>query len=203
MRRASQVHASHPQTQRGVTLIELMIVITIVSIISMMGVPSFARLLTSNTVSSQVNGFLVDAHFTRSEALKRGTSVTLCRTVNPDAAEPACAKSTDAGGWESGWLVFVDSDNDGVRTSSEQLLRVQQFQGDSGGIRAGDGTAYDAIRYRATGWAPGKAASLRFLPKSAAAQSDVKLGRTVCINTLGRVRSMNSSAADCASGSAS
>jgi type IV fimbrial biogenesis protein FimT len=193
----------HSRAPRGVTLIELMVVIAIVGIIGMMAAPSFARMLASNTVTSQVNGFLTDAQFSRSEALKRGTSVTMCRTISPDAASPTCAQSTDTGGWETGWIVFVDSDNDGVRSSTEQLLRVQQNLVGSGGIAPGDGVAYDVIRYRASGWAPGKASALRFLPREASAQSDVKLGRTVCVNSLGRVRSMNTSDADCATGSAS
>jgi type IV fimbrial biogenesis protein FimT len=198
--KASQVQSLHRPAQRGVTLIELMVVVAIVGIIGMIGAPSFARMVASNTVTSQVNGFLIDAQFSRSEALKRGTSVTMCRSANPDAATPTCVKPTDAGGWETGWIIFVDSDNDGVRTSDEQLLRVQQTIGDSGGIQPVGG-AYDVIRYRATGWATGKAASLRFLPRAESAQSDVKLGRTVCVNTLGRVKSMNTSDAVCAAGS--
>ena len=200
MSRASQVRSSHAKAQCGVTLVELLVVIAIVGIIGMIGAPSFARMLAGNTVTGQVNTFLIDAQFSRSEALKRGTSVTMCRSVNPDAATPTCVKSTDAGGWETGWIVFVDNDNDGARISAEQLLRAQQNLGDSGGIRSPDGTAYDVIRYRATGWAPGKAAALRFLPRAVSAQSDVKLGRTVCVNSLGRVKSMNTSDAVCAAG---
>ena len=198
MSRASQMHSTRCKAQRGVTLIELMIVVAIVGIIGMIGAPSFARMLASNTVTSQVNGFLIDAQFSRSEALKRGTSVTMCRSANPDAVTPTCVKSTDTGGWETGWIVFVDTDNDGVRTSAEQLLRVQQNLGDSGGIQSPDGTAHDVIRYRATGWAPGTTGALRFLPRAVASQSDVKLGRTVCISSLGRMKSMNTSDAVCA-----
>ncbi|CAN5489482.1 N/A [soil metagenome] len=202
MSQASQVKSVQGTAQRGVTLVELMVVVAIVGIIGVIGMPSFARMLSSNTVTSQVNGFLIDAQFSRSEALKRGTSVTMCRSANPDAAAPTCVKSTDAGGWETGWIIFVDGDNDGVRASGEQLLRVQQSVADSGGIQPVGG-AYDVIRYRATGWAPGKATSLRFLPRAQSAQSDVTLGRTVCVNTLGRVKSMNTSDAVCVAGTGS
>lgn len=181
---------------RGFTLLELLVVIAIVAILAALAAPPFGRLIATSAVTGHVNDFIADSRYARSEALRRGTSVTMCRSTDPDAASPACA-TDNAAGWESGWIVFVDTDSNNSRGAGEQLLRVHARMGDSGGIRKVGTNNYNQLRYRATGWAIAANATLRFLPQGAGAQADMKQGRTVCISTLGRVRSLPSADAIC------
>ncbi len=66
-----------------------------------------------------------DLMFARSEAIKRGRPVQLCRQ---DVVEGLCAGSSASGRmlWQQGWLIFVDGDRDRQLDTSkgDQLLRV-------------------------------------------------------------------------------
>ena len=42
-------------------------------------------------MSGNVNGFLADMRYARSESIRRGGGVTLCRSDAPEAAAPVCA----------------------------------------------------------------------------------------------------------------
>ena len=83
---------------RGFTLIEMMVTLTVLVILSMIAVPSFRDASLSSQLRSSANNFIATANFARSEAIKRGTAVTMC--VSTDGA--TCA----AGGWEQGWIVL-------------------------------------------------------------------------------------------------
>jgi type IV fimbrial biogenesis protein FimT len=83
---------------RGFTLIEMMIAITVAGILLMIAVPSFRNASLSSQLRSAANDFIASTNFARSEAIKRGTAVTMC--VSTDGS--SCA----AGGWEQGWIVL-------------------------------------------------------------------------------------------------
>jgi type IV fimbrial biogenesis protein FimT len=184
---------------RGFSMIELLVVLAIMGILAVLAMPSFARLAATNLVTAQVNDFIADSRFARTEALRRGTSVTMCRSGNPDSANPACAGTDVTSGWEGGWIIFVDNNSSNSRNGGEELLRVHAAMPDSGGIRKSGTNNYNQLRYGATGWAIAANATLRFLPKSPTAQADVTQGRTVCISSLGRVRALPTSDASCSS----
>jgi len=83
---------------RGFTLIEMMIAITVAGILLMIAVPSFRNASLSSQLRSAANDFIASTNFARSEAIKRGAAVTMC--VSTDGS--SCA----AGGWEQGWIVL-------------------------------------------------------------------------------------------------
>lgn len=115
-----KLHHSSPPARtrhRGVTLIELLTVVSIVAILAAVGVPSFQQTIVRNRMAAQSNEFLTALNFTRSESVKRGHSVTLCRSS--DGA--ACSSS---GGWESGWLAFADPNGNGTLDTGEAVIRV-------------------------------------------------------------------------------
>ncbi|MDZ7752605.1 MAG: GspH/FimT family pseudopilin [Gammaproteobacteria bacterium] len=113
-------------TYRGFTIIELMITILIVSILLAIGVPSMQTLIMNNRLTSSANNFLTELNLARSEAIKRGVQVVVCRTNAPNADPPVCGAGT-ANTWTDGWITFVN-DNDVLAAAyddgSETLLRV-------------------------------------------------------------------------------
>lgn len=112
------------QKLRGFTLIELLVVIAIVAIMVTLAAPSFVNMIRSNNMTSTVNSFLADLRFARSEAIRRGGGVVMCRSDSPEAAAPTCGSGSTVG-WESGWIIFQDLNNNLNYASTEPLLRVQ------------------------------------------------------------------------------
>lgn len=102
----------------GFTLTELLVVITIVAILMGLGAPSYKYVTVSNRMSAEVNGLLGDMQLARAEAIKAGSSVTVCSSSNGTT----CSNSTD---WSGGWIVFTDPTDLGVVDPDEVILRVQ------------------------------------------------------------------------------
>jgi len=92
--------------QFGFTLLELMVAMVILFILIAIGVPSFNGLIKDSRLRTTTNKLLMDINFARSEAVKRGARVSLCRSANPVAGTPSCGGTTEV--WTSGWIVFVD-----------------------------------------------------------------------------------------------
>jgi len=120
------------RSQSGFTLIELLVAISIGVIFMTLAVPSFQGFIARNRVESAANLLMASFAYARSEAIKRGVRVTLCKSSN--------ASTCGGTGWEDGWIIFLDSNGNGTRqttgvTPSEDLLRVNQAQPNSVTIR--------------------------------------------------------------------
>jgi prepilin-type N-terminal cleavage/methylation domain-containing protein len=132
-------HASSARRhQFGYTLLEALVVVTIIGILAAAGIPSFIQSMNSATVTSQVSAFTSAVRSARAEAIRRGRMVTLCRSDNPEAANPTCTNTAGgATGWASGWIVFEDSDpggNRGVVDANDSIISVQAPFNNSGGF---------------------------------------------------------------------
>lgn len=76
--------------QAGFSLVELMVVISIVAILSAIGLPSFRALIENQKIRSASSDLYTALVRARSEAIKRNTTVTL---------------SPISGNWASGWQI--------------------------------------------------------------------------------------------------
>lgn len=97
---------------RGFTMIELLVVLTISAILVAAAVPSFTWLMNTTRVANGTNNTIAALERARSEAVRRGNVVSICRTLDPNAADNVLACSNAAGGgyavgdWGSGWVMF-------------------------------------------------------------------------------------------------
>lgn len=101
------------QRQTGLTMIELMIVVTIAAILAGIAIPSFSDLINRTRLTSTMSQLTSDLNRARSEAIKRNSRVLVCVRGGTDAA-PVCGAGTD---WRNGWVVCSDKDtvlNDGI-----------------------------------------------------------------------------------------
>jgi type IV fimbrial biogenesis protein FimT len=106
------------EVQGGFTLIELMVSLSVLGILLAIASGSFSSMMASARQRVLGNDLLRDLRLTRSEAILRGERVVMCVATSTE-------KCTNSGGWHQGWLMFVDSNNNGARDASEQTLRYR------------------------------------------------------------------------------
>ena len=126
----------------GFTLIELMVTLVVVAVLVTIGAPAFTTFIANQRLSTQANDLISDLVFARSEAVKRSSAVTICKTADPNAASPTC-DATVADRWTAGRLIFLDNNNDGQHDAGEQIMRVRQaLEGSdtTGNMLLGDGS---------------------------------------------------------------
>jgi len=98
--------------QRGFTLVELMVTIVVLGVLLAVAVPNFQSMIRRNAVASASNSLLADMSYARTEAITRGTIVSIC----PSSDGVAC---TDSGtDYESGWLVYTYTAGHGVAATA-------------------------------------------------------------------------------------
>jgi type IV fimbrial biogenesis protein FimT len=132
---------------KGFTLIELMITIAIAAILAGLAAPAFQGVIANNRLKSHSSAIYSALLLARSEAIKRNTSVALCKSI--DGA--ACVST---GGWQQGWIVFHDANGDGVHQVAETI--VQRATGLSGDFSvdstvSGSSTAVHQVSFASSG----------------------------------------------------
>jgi type IV fimbrial biogenesis protein FimT len=111
----------HPRRRysSGITLLELITVMTLAAILMAIGVPSFRYVTTANRIAAEVNGLVGDLQYARAEAIKEGANVVACASTDG-------ATCSNANTWQNGWVVCSDVNNSGSCDAGEPLFRVQK-----------------------------------------------------------------------------
>jgi len=90
----------------GYSLGELMVALAVVSVIIAVGLPNMSVFFKSNRMVANTNALISGLNIARSEAIKRNSRVSICKSTNADTAAPTCATGTE--NWSDGWIVFVE-----------------------------------------------------------------------------------------------
>ncbi|QSI75637.1 GspH/FimT family pseudopilin [Niveibacterium microcysteis] len=107
--------------QKGFTLVELMITVTILGILLALAAPSFSDVLARQRIAGAASDLSSDLMLARIEASRRGGRVSLC----PSADGVACGA---VGDWSRGWIVFSDPDGDGVIAAATDIVRTRRIE---------------------------------------------------------------------------
>lgn len=135
-------------TQHGFTLYELLVTVMIMGIILSIGVPNFLEFTRNNRMAATSNDLLAAFTLARTEAVKRKSPVTVCSSLNPLAANPACG-----GTFADGWVVFADDDGDIAIDAGEEVIRGIGPIRDGITLQTNGGANY--FSYAATGFGRG------------------------------------------------
>jgi len=129
---------------RGFTLVELVTTMAVAGILVTLAVPSFSEVIKNNRLITQENDFVTTLNLARSEAIRRSSRITVCKSSD----QVSCSS---AGGWEQGWIAFNDVNGDGVVTNpATNVLRVHGAL--SNGVTLnGDANLVDYISYVSSG----------------------------------------------------
>lgn len=135
----------------GLTLIELLVGLSIGVSVLALSAP-MANMLRENKAQSISYEFTAALNFARSEAIKRGNPVTICRTISGFR----CEGESDINGqkdWSKGWIVFSDINGNGqVNSTQDEILRVRQALGEGYTLRS---NAKVRVTYKPIGVSPG------------------------------------------------
>jgi type IV fimbrial biogenesis protein FimT len=145
--------ATMPLGSRGFTLIELIVTVAIAAVLAGLAAPSFKQLTTNNRLKSHATALHTSLLLARSEAIKRKSRVVLCKSSDG-------ATCVTAGGWQQGWIVFSDANDNASPDAGELFIqKVASLSGDF--VLKGDGNLADYVSYSSTG-APKLSASDTF-----------------------------------------
>ena len=101
---------------QGITLIEMMIVIVILSILLAIAVPNFSNLILSNQISGHASDFIDTLRIAKTESNAKLTPVTVCvRNNNGDDCDAAAT-------WSNGWIAFLDNNGDTTVDNGETII---------------------------------------------------------------------------------
>jgi type IV fimbrial biogenesis protein FimT len=98
--------------QRGFTLIELMVAMTILAIVVVTGLPEFNKFVKDIKLGGMASDLRADVQFARSESIRRNARVLVC--PRSTITSSTCATTVTATTWANGWLVCHDVDADGA-----------------------------------------------------------------------------------------
>jgi type IV fimbrial biogenesis protein FimT len=107
--------------RRGFTLVELLVAMAVGAILLAIAIPGYAFLVNTNKLAAVTNELVIALQLARSEAIKRGQRVTVCKSASSSSVSPSCSNAVT---WQQGWLVFVDSGVRGVVEPTDTVLHV-------------------------------------------------------------------------------
>ncbi|MEO8778302.1 MAG: GspH/FimT family pseudopilin [Rhodanobacter sp.] len=181
MKTAPGKSASH-RAQCGTSLIEQIMVLTIIGVLLGVAVPSLRHTLSRNRLQVAQTDFIAALQHARSTAVTSGKRTLFC----PSADGTRCSGGTQ---WERGWLIGHDT------TGNHQPDGKPSYTGAAyPGLRIASSSGRHDVRFKPDGSSPGSNLTLLFCEVGANGRA-----LSVVVSNPGRVRGAPASAAQTAS----
>lgn len=124
-------------------MVEMLVVLGIAVGLLVVSIPSLLSMRNALDLRLASYDLFVGLQLARSEAIKRNGRVVICKSSN-------VVQCASTGGWDQGWIVFQDTNNDAVRQSEEVLIFQQQKSLRKIQI-TGNGNVRNYVSFTATG----------------------------------------------------
>ncbi|MHB8744287.1 MAG: GspH/FimT family pseudopilin [Sulfuricaulis sp.] len=117
--------------QAGFTFIELMATLVVASVLATLAAPALTNFVADQRITDEANDLVGDLNLARSEAIRTGSYVVVCKSTNPGTTTPSCDISSATDPWTTGRLIFTDTDaasppgSNQYSSGSDTLLRVR------------------------------------------------------------------------------
>lgn len=181
----------------GFTLIELMITLLIAAIVLSASLPQLGLIANQINFSSIQQSLISSIVFTRGEAIRNGGQAAICASDSIESATTSCSAS--AGDWSSGWIIFVDRNNNGIfdppfnhstgaaarLPTDDEMLKMRHVES----LAVITWSQNNAITFQGDGTVPAvNAGTFKFCDS----RGDTSVVKGVVLNLSGRVRSTDS-----------
>ncbi len=166
------MHAKKPQN--GFTLFEMIIALSIVSILAIYAVPNYQTLKHNSTMTQELNRLIRTIGFARNQSVTLSQHIILCSSQSLKACDGDSQ-------WHHGWLVFADLDRNKKYDDNDQLLLSEHKM--KTGLEAVSSQFRKFIRFDQTGFSPGTNLTIRFCDQRGATH-----GKAIIISNVGRPR---------------
>lgn len=158
--------------QVGFTLIELMVVMSMVALIAALAIPSWNTMVVNNRIRAAVNDWTQSLYFARSEAIRQNTRITICASSD--------GSSCTASGYEAGWIVKTELPAI-TGTILQDTLPVQRA------TLTPNTNSARSITFLPNGLPEGNFAGFRLMVRDDPAVDDA-LSKYICVARTGRAR---------------
>jgi len=158
--------------QRGISLIEQIMVLAIIAVLMGIAAPPLRQLLSRNELRVAQTDFIAALQHAREAAVMGGRPTLFCPTRDGSS----CSESTR---WESGWLLGRDSNRDDQPDGGP----LHVGQGYAGQVAIYSSGGRHVVRFHPDGSASGSNITLLFCQPSSASEALV-----VVVSNAGRIR---------------
>jgi type IV fimbrial biogenesis protein FimT len=172
MNRAMRLSAPSGPPERGFSLLELLVVLSLALALAALALPSFRSLVVRWALQTEGQALVDDLRFARTQAVMLGQPVSIC----PSADGATCATHAD---WGRGWLMFIDPDADRMIDTDDRLLRQHQPSSAVQAISSNATARRAGLTYQPTGAARAAGQTVRLQGRGSGL-------RLVCISMQGR-----------------
>jgi type IV fimbrial biogenesis protein FimT len=137
----------------GWTLVELMIALAIVGILSSLAISGFSGAIQAGRTSAAHSDLVATLTTARNAAAVRETDVRVC----PSGDGASCADSYH---WESGWIVYVDANDNNRKDPGDPIIGGYPKLGD--GVKLITSTGRRSLEFQPSGGNGGSNATFTF-----------------------------------------
>lgn len=165
----------HSRRQQGFTLIELMMTITITTILLALGLPSMGSLVSSTESRAARQDLWTALNVARSGAVTSRRRHVIC---------PSTDQSTCSGGlrWDHGWIVFIDNNENNLRDGNDDVVSVGNAVRQ--GVVISSTAGRDRVSFRSDGSSAGNNATFTICDRRGTSKAT-----SLVVSNPGRVRS--------------
>jgi type IV fimbrial biogenesis protein FimT len=160
---------------KGMSLLELLITLGILSVLLSISMPDFEELVESVSADATLRQLATAIQLGKSAAITNRTTVTLCKSVD----------GLNCGGnWQDGVLVFTDRNRDRAINEDDRLVRHITFPNGKGHIRFRAFQNKQYLQLTSLGVTHSQNGNFTYCPFS----GDSKLARQLIVNRTARLR---------------